>query len=124
VKEQSDIKDVHAAAGVRAAETSAIQPLVAKYKISTDDVQVSVAISETERHFYGMMVLFFSFHRSCWPGSTLSISLNDVLMSSTDTTVLDFAELLVVACCVKACLTIHNYVASTGLEDQWMSLCI
>ncbi|GAX76668.1 hypothetical protein CEUSTIGMA_g4114.t1 [Chlamydomonas eustigma] len=48
VKEQSDIKDIHAAAGVRAAEISAVQPLITKYKIAAEDVHKLLAWKHTQ----------------------------------------------------------------------------
>mmetsp|Transcript_15082 Transcript_15082/g.40777 ORF Transcript_15082/g.40777 Transcript_15082/m.40777 type:complete len:110 (+) Transcript_15082:86-415(+) len=47
IKKQSDQADTHAAAGVRAAELSALKPIVDKYKISQDDIDKIMAWKHT-----------------------------------------------------------------------------
>ncbi|KAL6764353.1 hypothetical protein V8C86DRAFT_1583785 [Haematococcus lacustris] len=47
VKSQSDTVDTHAAAGAQAAENSALNAIVAKYKMSSSDIQALLAWKHT-----------------------------------------------------------------------------
>eukprot|EP00195_Chlamydomonas_chlamydogama_P006470 CAMPEP_0202900214 /NCGR_PEP_ID=MMETSP1392-20130828/10403_1 /ASSEMBLY_ACC=CAM_ASM_000868 /TAXON_ID=225041 /ORGANISM="Chlamydomonas chlamydogama, Strain SAG 11-48b" /LENGTH=84 /DNA_ID=CAMNT_0049586557 /DNA_START=101 /DNA_END=355 /DNA_ORIENTATION=+ len=49
VKVQSDVADKHAAEGIRAAEVSALKPIIEKYKIGGSDVEKLLSWKHT--HF-------------------------------------------------------------------------